>query len=156
MRERKNWTVTVIFDPASVTAEFEVWICRNYGETVEVNRSARWTDKQRCPQTPARIRDTQNTKDKETCHVTTVHKRSQSFCHKCRWQVTAKHACTHAYGFAWSNVTWRMVVRCTQNTLWRQQFHVAQVMLTHLAPDRPLPPALFLYRKTPDRPVAAS
>ena len=27
------------FDPASVTAEFEVWICRNYGKTVRVNRS---------------------------------------------------------------------------------------------------------------------
>ena len=40
MRERKNWTVTIIFDPASVTAEFEVWIRRNYGETVGVNRSA--------------------------------------------------------------------------------------------------------------------
>ena len=39
MRERKNRTVTVIFDPASVTAEFEVWIHRNYGETVGVNRS---------------------------------------------------------------------------------------------------------------------
>ena len=40
MRERKNRTVTVIFDPASVTVEFEVWIRRNYGETVGVNRSA--------------------------------------------------------------------------------------------------------------------
>ena len=39
MWERKNWTVTVIFDPASVTAEFAVWIHRNYGETVGVNRS---------------------------------------------------------------------------------------------------------------------
>ena len=39
MRERKNQTVTVIFDPASVTAEFEVWIRRNYGETVGVKRS---------------------------------------------------------------------------------------------------------------------
>ena len=27
--------------------------------------------------------------------------------------------------------------------------------LTHLAPDRPSPPALFPYRETPDRPVAA-
>ena len=28
-------------------------------------------------------------------HVTTVaHKKSQSFCWKCRWQVTAKHVCT--------------------------------------------------------------
>ena len=40
MRERKNQTVTVIFDPASITAEFEVWIHRNYGKTVGVNRSA--------------------------------------------------------------------------------------------------------------------
>ena len=28
--------------------------------------------------------------------------------------------------------------------------------LTHLAPDRPSPPALFPYRETPDHPVAAS
>ena len=40
MWERENRTVTVIFDPTSVTAEFEVWICRNYGETVGVDRSA--------------------------------------------------------------------------------------------------------------------
>ena len=39
MRERKNRTVTKFFDPASVTAEFEVWISRNYGETIGVNRS---------------------------------------------------------------------------------------------------------------------
>ena len=36
---RENQTVTVIFDPTSITAEFEVSICRNYGETVGVNRS---------------------------------------------------------------------------------------------------------------------
>ena len=36
--ERKNRTVTIISDPTSVTAEFEVWICRSYGETVGVNR----------------------------------------------------------------------------------------------------------------------
>ena len=37
-RERQNRTVTVIFDPASVTAEFEVQIRRTYGETIGVNR----------------------------------------------------------------------------------------------------------------------
>ena len=30
------------------------------------------------------------------------------------------------------------------------------LLLTHLAPDRPSPPALLPYRTTPDRPVAAS
>ena len=39
MWERENRRVTVIFDPTSVTAEFDVWIRRNYGETVGVNRS---------------------------------------------------------------------------------------------------------------------
>ena len=39
MWARKNRTVTIIFDPASVTVEFVVWIHRNYGETVGVNRS---------------------------------------------------------------------------------------------------------------------
>ena len=29
MWEKENQTVAVIFDPTSVTAEFEVWICRN-------------------------------------------------------------------------------------------------------------------------------
>ena len=28
------------------------------------------------------------------CVTTVAHKRPQSFCQKCRWQVTAKHACT--------------------------------------------------------------
>ena len=37
-------------------------------------------------------------------HVTTVaHKRSPSFCQKCRWQVTAKHACTSCM---WLCMTW--------------------------------------------------
>ena len=29
-----------------------------------------------------------------TCVITVAHKRSWSFCQKCRWQVTAKHTCT--------------------------------------------------------------
>ena len=41
-------------------------------------------------------------------------KRSQSFCQKCRWQVTAKHAYTLRMWLCmkWS---WCMVVWCTQN-----------------------------------------
>ena len=31
----------------------------------------------------------------------------------------------YAWGFEWSDMTWRMVVWCTQNALKRQQFHVA-------------------------------
>ena len=41
-------------------------------------------------------------------------KRSWSFCQKCRWQVTAKHAHTVTY-VALHEVTWCMVVWCTQN-----------------------------------------
>ena len=58
-------------------------------------------------------------------------KRSLSFCQKCRWQVTAKLAFTlHACmcGFAWSDVTWCMVVWCTQYASRRQQFCVAPAM----------------------------
>ena len=62
--------------------------------------------------------------------VTTVaHKRSRSFCQKCRWQVTAKHAYTHVCGFEWSDtVTWCMVEWCTQNprrngSIWRGTSH---------------------------------
>ena len=48
-------------------------------------------------------------------HVTTVaRKRSQSFCQKCRWQVTAKHA-IHLMYVVLHEVTWYMVVWCTQN-----------------------------------------
>ena len=35
-------------------------------------------------------------------------------------------------------------------------FQITNWSLTHLAPDRPSPPALLPYRETPDRPVAAS
>ena len=31
-------------------------------------------------------------------------------------------------GFAWSDVTWRMIVWCMQNVLRQQQFHVAPAM----------------------------
>ena len=49
--------------------------------------------------------------------VTAVaHKRSQSFCQKCRWQVTAEHPYTLLCGFEWSDtVNWCMVEWCTQN-----------------------------------------
>ena len=47
--------MTIIFDPTSVTAEFEVWIRRNYGETVGVNRSAiHGTDEDDCMLTKSR------------------------------------------------------------------------------------------------------
>ena len=49
-------------------------------------------------------------------------KRSRSFYQKCRWQITAKHTCTYADGFAWSNsVKWRMVVWCAQNVRQKRQ-----------------------------------
>ena len=48
-------------------------------------------------------------------HVTAVaRKRSWSFCQKCRWQVTAKHAYTITY-MALHEVRWSMVVWCTQD-----------------------------------------
>ena len=53
---------------------------------------------------------------------TVAHKRSQSFCQKCRWQVTTKH--THLTYVA-LHLTWCMVVWCTQNMPRWQQFHVA-------------------------------
>ena len=40
--------------------------------------------------------------------------RSRSFCQKCRWQITAKHAYTITY-VALHEVTWSMVVWCTQD-----------------------------------------
>ena len=42
-------------------------------------------------------------------------KRSRSFCQKCRWQVTAKHAYTLRMWLCMKWVTWSMVVWCTQN-----------------------------------------
>ena len=52
-------------------------------------------------------------------HVTAVaRKRSRSFCQKCRWQVTAKQVYTlrmWPYVCALHEVTWCMVVWCTQN-----------------------------------------
>ena len=53
-------------------------------------------------------------------------KRPLSFCQKCRWQVTAKHAYT--LHMALHEVTWCMVVWCTQNAPRWQQFHVAPAM----------------------------
>ena len=49
-------------------------------------------------------------------------KRPRSFCQKCRWQVTAKHA------YTLHEVKWCMVVWCTQNAPRWQQFHVAPAM----------------------------
>ena len=42
-------------------------------------------------------------------------KRSRSFCQKCRWQITAKHAYTLRMWLNFHEVTWCMVVWCTQN-----------------------------------------
>ena len=54
--------------------------------------------------------------------VTAVaHKRPRSFCQKCRWQVTAKYACTlHMWLCMKCMVMW-----CTLNAPRWQQFHVA-------------------------------
>ena len=41
-------------------------------------------------------------------------KRSRSFCQKCSWQATAKHAYTVTY-VALHEVTWSIVVWCTQD-----------------------------------------
>ena len=60
-------------------------------------------------------------------HVTIAAcKRSQSFCQKCRWQVTAKHTYTL---HKWFCMKWHgMVVWCTQNALRQQNFRVAPAM----------------------------
>ena len=43
-------------------------------------------------------------------------KRSQLFCQKRRWQVTAKHTCTYFWGLEWRDtVNWCMVVWYTHN-----------------------------------------
>ena len=47
------------------------------------------------------------------CVTEVAHKRSWSFCQKCRWQVTAKHAYTLRRLF--HEVTWSVVVWCTQD-----------------------------------------
>ena len=61
--------------------------------------------------------------------VTAVaHKRSQPFCQKCRWQITATETRMHLTYVALHEVTWCMVVWCTQNAPRRQQFHVAPAM----------------------------
>ena len=44
------------------------------------------------------------------CVTVVAHKRSQSFCQKCRWQVTAKHPCTICLCFAWSDMVHGCVV----------------------------------------------
>ena len=50
-------------------------------------------------------------------HVTTAScKRPQSFCQKCRWQVTVNAHAPYVCGLEWSDtVKWCMVVWCTQN-----------------------------------------
>ena len=61
--------------------------------------------------------------------TTTALKRSQSFCQKCRLQLSMSATAPYVSGlFAWSEVTWCMVVWCTQNVPRLQQFHVAPVM----------------------------
>ena len=53
-------------------------------------------------------------------HVSAVaHKRSRSFCQKCRWQVTAKHTYTLLM-WLWMkwHCNWCMVEWCTQNLHW--------------------------------------
>ena len=50
---------------------------------------------------------------------------NNTVCQRCRWQVTAKYACTFV---ALHEVTWCMIVRCTQNAPRRQQFYVAPAM----------------------------
>ena len=55
-------------------------------------------------------------------------KRPRSFRQKCRWQVTAKHAYTLRISVTLREVTWSMVVWCTQNAPRWQQFHVAPTM----------------------------
>ena len=61
-------------------------------------------------------------------HVTTVvHKRSRSFCQKCRWQVTPKHTC----GFEWSDtVTWCMAEFAPeqQHFTWDQPCNIHRVL----------------------------
>ena len=48
------------------------------------------------------------------CVTAVARKRSRSFCQKCRWQVTAQTRIPLTY-VALHEVTWRMVVWCTQN-----------------------------------------
>ena len=45
---------------------------------------------------------------------------SRSLCQKCRWQIT--HA-PYVRGFAWNDMTWCMVVLCTQNACTRATSH---------------------------------
>jgi len=61
------------------------------------------------------------------CNNAVARKRSRSFCRKCRWQVTAKTR-MHLTYVALHEVTWCMIVRCTQNAPRWQQFHVAPAM----------------------------
>ena len=59
-------------------------------------------------------------------HVITVaHKRSRSFCQKCKWQVTAKHTCTLRMSFQikWYCKLMRGCIVFTQPAPRRQQLH---------------------------------
>ena len=60
------------------------------------------------------------------CVTALVRKRSRSFCQKCRWQDTAKHACTLSM---WLGMKWhcKPAHSCMVNPK-RQQFHVAPTM----------------------------
>ena len=65
------------------------------------------------------------------CVTAVAHKRSWSFCQKCRWQVTAKHKYTLPM-WLWIKCHCELVHSCgmvyTELALRRQQFHVAPAM----------------------------
>jgi len=58
------------------------------------------------------------------CLTAAAREKSRSFCPKCKWQVTANDTCIPRTWLL-HEVTWGMVVGCTQNASRRQQFHVA-------------------------------
>ena len=59
------------------------------------------------------------------CVTTVARKRSRSFCQKCRWQVTAKHAHTLRM---WLCMKWHGCMVYTELVPRWQQFHVAPAM----------------------------
>ena len=61
------------------------------------------------------------------CVTAVARKRSWSFCQKCRWQVTAKHAYTLHMWFAWSDMEHGCMVYTGLAPRWLQ-FHVAPAM----------------------------
>ena len=62
--------------------------------------------------------------------VARKNKRSQSFCQKCRWLVTAKSTCT-LHMWLWMKWHCKLVHGCMvypEPVLWQQHFHVAAAM----------------------------